>query len=54
MTVQAQIIGLLRSLRGESGMAMVLISHDLGVVAGLADRILVMYAGRIVESCPVE
>jgi oligopeptide transport system ATP-binding protein len=50
VTVQAQIIELLRSLRAEAGMALVLISHDLAVVAGLADRILVMYAGRIVES----
>jgi oligopeptide transport system ATP-binding protein len=50
VTVQAQIIELLRVMRREVGMALVLISHDLGVVAGLADRILVMYAGRIVES----
>jgi oligopeptide transport system ATP-binding protein len=50
VTVQAQIIDLLRAMREEVGMALVLISHDLGVVAGLADRILVMYAGRIVES----
>ncbi len=50
MTVQAQIIDLLRAMREEVGMALVLISHDLGVVAGLADRILVMYAGRMVES----
>jgi oligopeptide transport system ATP-binding protein len=50
VTVQAQIIDLLRGMREELGMALVLISHDLGVVAGLADRILVMYAGRIVES----
>jgi oligopeptide transport system ATP-binding protein len=50
VTVQAQIIGLLRAMREETNMALVLISHDLGVVAGLADRILVMYAGRIVES----
>jgi oligopeptide transport system ATP-binding protein len=50
VTVQAQIIDLLRSLRVEAAMALVLISHDLAVVAGLADRILVMYAGRIVES----
>ncbi len=49
VTVQAQIIDLLRVMREEVGMALVLISHDLGVVAGLADRILVMYAGRIVE-----
>jgi oligopeptide transport system ATP-binding protein len=50
VTVQAQIIELLRAMREEVGMALVLISHDLGVVAGLADRILVMYGGRIVES----
>jgi peptide/nickel transport system ATP-binding protein/oligopeptide transport system ATP-binding protein len=50
VTVQAQIIDLLRAMRAEVGMALVLISHDLGVVADLADRILVMYAGRIVES----
>ena len=48
-TVQSQIIYLLRFMREEIGMALVLISHDFGVVAGLADRILVMYAGRIVE-----
>jgi oligopeptide transport system ATP-binding protein len=52
VTVQAQIIDLLRAMRAEVGMSLVLISHDLGVVAGLADRILVMYAGRIVESAP--
>jgi oligopeptide transport system ATP-binding protein len=50
VTVQAQIIEILRAMREESRMATVLISHDLGVVAGLADRILVMYAGRVVES----
>jgi oligopeptide transport system ATP-binding protein len=50
VTVQAQIIDLLRAMREEVGMALVLISHDLGVVAGLADRILVMYAGRVVEN----
>ena len=50
VTVQAQIMDLLRAMREEVGMALVLISHDLAVVAGLADRILVMYAGRIVES----
>jgi oligopeptide transport system ATP-binding protein len=50
VTLQAQIIDLLRAARAETGMALVLISHDLGVIAGLADRILVMYAGRIVES----
>jgi oligopeptide/dipeptide ABC transporter ATP-binding protein len=50
MTVQAQIIDLLGAVRQEAGTALVLISHDLGVVAGLADRIFVMYSGRIVES----
>ncbi len=50
VTVQAQIIELLRNLRRELDMALVLISHDLAVVAGLAGRIAVMYAGRIVES----
>jgi oligopeptide transport system ATP-binding protein len=50
VTVQAQIIELLRAMREQIGMALVLISHDLAVVAGLADRILVMYAGRIVET----
>jgi oligopeptide transport system ATP-binding protein len=50
VTVQAQIIDLLGAMRRELGMALVLISHDLGVVAELSDRILVMYAGRIVES----
>jgi oligopeptide transport system ATP-binding protein len=50
VTVQGQIMELLRAMRREFGMALVLISHDLKVVAGLADRILVMYAGRIVEN----
>ena len=49
VTVQAEIIGLLGDLCHELGMAMLLVTHDLGVVAGLADRIAVMYAGRIVE-----
>ncbi len=48
-TIQAQILDLLRELRRDGGMAMVLISHDLGVVAENADRIAVMYAGRLVE-----
>ncbi len=52
VTVQAQIVGLLREMRHDYGTGMVLISHDLGVVAGLADRIVVMYAGRIVEDGP--
>ncbi len=49
VTVQAQIMALLDALRRERGMGMVLITHDLGVVAEVADRIAVMYAGRIVE-----
>jgi len=54
VTVQAQIMELLRAARRETGMALVLISHDLGVVAGLADRILVMYAGKIVENAAAD
>ncbi len=53
VTVQAQIVDVLRELRSEAAMAMILISHDLGVVAELADRIVVMYAGRVVEDAPV-
>jgi len=49
VTVQAQILDLLRDIQKEHGMAIVLITHDLGVVAGIADKILVMYAGRIME-----
>jgi oligopeptide/dipeptide ABC transporter ATP-binding protein len=49
VTVQAQILELLQSVSREAGMAMILITHDLGVVAGMADRVAVMYAGRIVE-----
>jgi len=52
VTVQAQILALLARLRDELGMAMVLISHDLGVVAGAADEIAVVYAGRVVERAP--
>lgn len=53
VTVQAQIMKLLADLQKELGMAMILITHDLGVVAGSADRINVMYAGKIVESADV-
>ncbi len=53
VTVQAQILRLLRDLRMRLGMAMVLITHDIGVVAGSADRVAVMYAGRIAEEGPV-
>jgi oligopeptide transport system ATP-binding protein len=54
VTVQAQIIDILRAMREDSRMATVLISHDLGVVAGLADRIFVMYGGRVVESAATD
>ncbi len=53
VTIQAQILDLLRRLRREQGMSIVLITHDLGVVAGMADRVLVMYAGNFVEEAPV-
>jgi peptide/nickel transport system ATP-binding protein len=53
VTIQAQILGLMRSLRNETGTAIILITHDLGVVAELADDVLVMYAGRIVERASV-
>ncbi|MBM7082547.1 ABC transporter ATP-binding protein [Micromonospora humidisoli] len=53
VTVQAQIMDLLADLRRDLDMAMILITHDLGVVAGVADRIAVMYAGRIVEHADV-
>jgi len=53
VTVQAQIMELLARLQSENGMGMILITHDLGVVAEAADRIAVMYAGRIVESGPI-
>lgn len=52
VTIQAQILELLQSLRRETGMALVLISHDLGVVAETCERVCVMYAGRIVEQAP--
>nr|WP_245216887.1 ABC transporter ATP-binding protein [Neoroseomonas nitratireducens] len=53
VTIQAQILELLQSLRRETGMALVLISHDLGVVAEACERVAVMYAGRIVEEAPI-
>ncbi len=54
VTIQAQIIELVERLRDELGMAIIWITHDLGVVAGLAERVLVMYSGFIVEEAPVE
>jgi peptide/nickel transport system ATP-binding protein/oligopeptide transport system ATP-binding protein len=53
VTIQAQILELLERLQAEFGMAVVLITHDLGVVAETADRVVVMYAGQVVESCEV-
>ena len=54
VTIQAQILDLLRTLRERTGMAMLLITHDLGIVAEMASRVLVMYAGEVVEEAPVE
>jgi oligopeptide/dipeptide ABC transporter ATP-binding protein len=53
VTIQAQILELLKSLQREMGMAVLLITHDLGVVAETADRVAVMYAGQVVEYCDV-
>jgi oligopeptide transport system ATP-binding protein len=54
VTIQAQIVELVKRLRDEIGMAIIWITHDLGVVAGLADRMMVMYAGHAVEEAPVK
>jgi peptide/nickel transport system ATP-binding protein len=54
VTVQAQILEVLDRLRENHGMAVLLITHDLGIVAGRADRVAVMYAGQIVEEAPTE
>jgi peptide/nickel transport system ATP-binding protein len=54
VTIQAQILDLMRGLRGDSGLAMLLITHDLGVIAEIADRVLVLYAGRVAEIAPVD
>ena len=53
VTIQAQIVDLVKRLQQKLGMAVIWITHDLGVVAGLADRVNVMYAGRIVETGPI-
>ena len=52
VTIQAQILELLDRLQAELGMAVILITHDLGIVAGAVDRVLVMYAGEVVETAP--
>jgi oligopeptide/dipeptide ABC transporter ATP-binding protein len=54
VTIQAQILALLDSLRERLGMAMILVTHDLGVIAGRTDQVMVMYAGKAVEQCPTE
>ncbi|NYT82980.1 ABC transporter ATP-binding protein [Alcaligenaceae bacterium] len=52
VTIQAQILDLLQELQRDTGMGLVLISHDLGVIAQVCDRVMVMYAGRVVEQAP--
>ena len=52
VTIQAQILELISGLQREFGMAIIIITHDLGVVAGIADRMMVMYSGRVVEEGP--
>jgi peptide/nickel transport system ATP-binding protein len=54
VTIQAQILELMRALRAELGTAIILITHDLGVIAELADDVMVMYAGKVVERCAAE
>ncbi len=54
VTIQAQIVDLMKRLRDEMGMSLIWITHDLGVVAGLAERVIVMYAGFIVEDAPID
>ena len=53
VTIQSQILDLMRKIKSELGMAILFITHDLGIVAQMADRVAIMYAGRIVESGPV-
>ena len=54
VTIQAQILELVKDLREKLGMAIVWITHDLGVIAGIADRVMVMYGGQVVEQAPVK
>ena len=54
VTTQAQILDLIRELQGEHGMAIMLITHDMGVIAEMADEVVVMYLGRVVENAPVD
>ena len=53
VTVQAQLLDLLRGLRRDAGLSLILITHDLGVIAEIADRVMVLYAGRVAETAPV-
>ncbi|HEY9404052.1 MAG TPA: ABC transporter ATP-binding protein [Pyrinomonadaceae bacterium] len=52
VTIQAQILELIRSLKSQTGLSVILITHDLGVVAGMTDRVVVMYAGKVFEHAP--
>lgn len=54
VTIQAQIMALLKDLQKETGMSMILITHDIGLVASMADRVIVMYAGQVIEEAPVK
>ncbi|MBK8438297.1 MAG: ABC transporter ATP-binding protein [Rhodobacter sp.] len=54
VTIQAQILELVKDLRQKLGMAIIWITHDLGVIAGIADRVIVMYGGQVVEQAPVK
>jgi oligopeptide/dipeptide ABC transporter ATP-binding protein len=54
VTVQAQILQLIKALQVEYGMALVMVTHDLGVVAETCDRVTVMYGGKVMETAPVE
>jgi len=54
VTVQAQILDLIRTLKRETGTSVILVTHDLGVVAGMTDRIVVMYAGKVFETAPTD
>jgi len=52
VTIQAQILELIKRLKGETGASVILITHDLGVVAGMTDYVIVMYAGKVFEQAP--
>jgi oligopeptide/dipeptide ABC transporter ATP-binding protein len=53
VTIQAQVLALIRRLARETGTAVLLVSHDLGIVSQMCDRVIVMYAGRVVEEAPI-